>query len=923
MRSNALSRVLCAALLVCAGPLAYYLAHAQAVVRLQPSNRAPGSPGIPGAEQPADAVPEIEPSPEEHARIAELIEQLGAPHMAQRDRAMGELAQYEGKALGQVRAAMKHDDDEIAWRCALLEEVIQSRQGELFLAARALQMSIAELNGHLAANDITPLLSILKARGQPGMATVWAQVLGRVAAENRLFIVAELCREVEGPAGYGIALARCALLHGNARSYRNLLLATLLLPPDHPADALETLVRIRFSDPGAAALESVLSAGEDFRELYSPRDMLAARQGRLLPGAPEPDGAAELRLALTLEMTSRIEAADFAGAGVPPADQMSPLVLSCWLRLLARSGLQDRLEGTLLSLLAHEGAARLAAATLAAVAPVPDVIAVFDTLPLPAQLAVLDTWWANPRAPELLHPFYLKLADSPESVLAAEALGALAQYRSPSTVRKLVQLLPRHPALALEALAPMADLLPSADPKGFDGLVAGYAALPVQVRPAHARLLAATGDKRATDALLAQWRKNLAMAELPAAMELLASQPDTPAGAWCAAVAGDQTRGDMQAWMRRAANPTQLAILRNLLALPPHQGFSLLQEIAGDAADHLRSMAATALALAGKDGPLIDEWLRRLGGEAPDPRPHEFGRAVAASATPQAQRYRRDALQQGLRSPGFQWVLHSFHMGRCPELDVADLYAVIAETPESSRQYINAWRWSHLPPPAAAARNMVTAQLMASPGGVQDPVQAIWIARSGVDVIELLYGQSENPAPIDAGQALITALFADRARAQPILARAENREDGANWASLRLARAWIGMLDERESKRLSTAIGADPVRSWGALRFAGRADNGDVVALRALLDRLGPQPHLFSPTGAAGITVMERRWGPGSVQAEGAAEAFTADSAEPALPHSLLQHWLPGAPADWGDWWKCRRALLEVRDGRFTFKELP
>lgn len=921
MRSNALSRVVCAALLVCAGPLAFYLAHAQAVVRLQPANRAPGSPA--GPERPADAVPEVEPSPEEHARIAELIEQLGAPHMAQRDRAMGELAQYEGKALGQVRAALKHDDDEIAWRCALLEEVIQSRQGELFLAARALQMSIAELNGHLAANDITPLLSILKARGQPGMATVWAQALGRVAAENRLFIVAELCREVEGPAGYGIALARCALLHGNARSYRNLLLATMLLPPDHPADALETLVRIRFSDPGAAALESVLSAGEDFRDLYAPRDMLAARQGRLLPGAPEPEGAPELRLALALEMTSRIEAADLAAAGVPPAEQMSPLVLSCWLRLLARSGLHDRLEGTLLSLLANDGAARLAAAALASAAPVPAVIAIFDTLPLPAQLAVLDTWWVYPRDPETLHPFYLKLADSDVSALAVEATVALGQYRSPATVRKLVQLLPKHPAVALDALTPMADLLPSADPQGLEALIAGYPTRPVPARPAHARLLAATGDSRATEVLLAHWRKELTMVELPTAMELLASQAATPAGAWCAAVAGDQTRGDAAAWMRRAANPTQLAILKNLLLLPPDDGFALLQEIAGDAADHLRSTAATALALAGKDGQLIDEWLRRLGGEAPDPRPHEFGRAVAASATPTAQRYRRDALQQGLRAPGFQWVLQSFHMGRCPELDVADLYAVIAETPESSRQYINAWRWSHLPPPAGAARNLVTAQLMASPGGIQDPVQAIWIARSGVDVLELLYGQNENPVPTDAGQSLITAMFADPARAQPILARAQNRDDGANWASLRLARAWAGMLDERENKRLSTAISADPARSWGALRFTGRADSCDVQALRALLDRLGPQPHLFSPTGTASITVMERRWGTGSVQAEGAAEALTATGAEPTLPHTLLKHWLPGAPADWGSWWKCRRALLEVRDGRFTFKELP
>ncbi len=103
-------------------------------------------------EPPKADIKEIQPTPEEHGQIADLIGQLGAPRLAQRDRAMSELAQFEARALGQIRGAKAHDDDEIAMRCNLLEQVILSGQGELFLAARNLGLSIAELNAHLESS---------------------------------------------------------------------------------------------------------------------------------------------------------------------------------------------------------------------------------------------------------------------------------------------------------------------------------------------------------------------------------------------------------------------------------------------------------------------------------------------------------------------------------------------------------------------------------------------------------------------------------------------------------------------------------------------------------------------------------------------------------------------------------------------------
>ncbi|MBX3460651.1 MAG: hypothetical protein KF696_11925 [Planctomycetes bacterium] len=930
MRNSLAARVLVAALLISAGPLAFYLASAQAVVRLQPSNSTPARPGA--APQPPDAVPEIEPFPDERARIAELIEQLGSPRMAQRDRAMGEIALYEGKALGQVRAAMQHDDDEIAWRCELLEEVIQSRQGELFLSARAMQMSIAELNGYLSSNDLTPLLSILKSRGRPGMSAVWARVLARVSVENRLFPVAQMCREIEGDEGYGIALARCAQVHAMPNNYRNLLLACLLLPPAEPAHTLETLIRLRFAEAGnTTALEAVLSAGEDFRALYAADAVLAARLAPPLPGAAPPDGADELRLALALEMASRVTADELAAANLPPAEQMSPLVLSAWLALLARSGLVRQLEGTLLSLIAGGGNARLAAAALAAVAPVADVIEVFDTLPPAAQLAVLDTWWAHPKEPQALHAFLLRLADSESATLAAEAVYALGQYRSHSTVRKLVAALPRFPDIALEALLPMADLLPAADPKGLAQLAAAFATAAPGQRPLLARLLTECGDKPAADAVVASWRIDLPAAELPLAVAHFAKDSATPVGAWCAASTAAYGAGSPQpplpfgmtgtpSRVGGAAHHTMLALL---LAKDAAQGFALLRAVATDAADSHRQLACVALALAGRDADLVDDWLKRLAGEVPDPRAAELGLAVAASATPAAQQYRRDALQQGLRAPGFVWVLQSFHMGRCPELDVADLYRVIAETPETARPYIHAWRWEHLPPPPAAVRNLVTAQLMAAPTGISHPVQALWIAHSGVDVLDLLYGSMQSPAPADAGQALTTALFGDRERARNILAAARPRDDGADWTALRVARAWTGMLGEPEDSRLAAAVAGDPARSWGAVRAASLADGGDVAALRRLLDRLGPYPNRMATNGTASVIVSERRWGQSTVTMEGAGHAFARGDATPELPASIVARWLPAPPRNWADWWRCRRGLLQQADGKFVFKELP
>lgn len=929
MRPDRTLRVLVTTLLLCAAPVAYIVLDAQAVVRIRPSGNSASSGTGQGGQPKADAVPPIEPTPEEAARINDLIEQLGAPRMAQRDRAMGELAQYEARALDQIRKALTHDDDEIAWRCALLDEVIQSRQGELFLAARKLNLSIAELNAHLASDDIGPLLNILKSRGQPGMDTVWARVLGRVAGQPRLFMAAELCRQIEGDTGFGNAVVRCAQQYAEQGNGRNLVTLLVLMPPGEAEDTIEALTRIRYAETASAAmLEQVLSAAAAFRGVYSPRQAFAARAGRPMPNVPEPEGASDLRVALALQMSGPCRAEDLAGGGLPPAEQMSSMVLASWLRLLARSGLQDRLENTLVAMLAGGGNARLAAGAWASVAPVQDVIGVFDSLPRDSQLAVLDTWWIEPREPEALHPFLLKLAESAEPALRGAALSSLAQYRAPSTVRKLVASARAHADTALWALLalrPMADLLATADPKGLAALCKDFAGTPTVLRPTMASILVASGDAGADAALLAQWRTRLPRNELGVAMMLLARDTDTPAGAWSTALAlREKTSGtDADTWLQDMASPADLVMLRTLLATDRETGFALLAGIAADAADANRTQAMMALALANRDAPLVADWIKRQSGEIPDPQASQIGWALAVSQTEPARQFRRMALQQGLRSPNFGWVLASMQMGRCPEISIDEMYRVVAETPEGARDFSHAWQWAPSEVPAVAARNIVTAHLFGDSQGAIGSVLGLWIRRSGVDVLDVLYGKSSDPVPRDAAQILATALLGDAARAGAILAATQTREDGSNWAALRLSRAWLGLLPGSENGRLVNSARSDADSIWGALQLANLADAGDAAALRRILDQLGPEPARFQRGGTAGISFVDRRWGSAQVQYDGVGAALHSDDAGSTRLHAdLLRHWVAEAPDKWGDWWRCRRGLLYWNGQAFAFTEL-
>lgn len=916
--------IIIAAITAC---LAGAILQSQGVVRIRVSSPSgPQQPEQPGRQAKTSDVEPIDPTPEQGAQVEDLIEQLGASRLVVRDRAMSDLAQFGAVALGQVRNALRHDDDEIVWRCALLEEVILSGQGELFLSARTLGLSISELNAHLAAEDIIPLLHVLRARAEPGMPALWARIFERSANNPRLYLAARLCREVEGGQGYGRALARTAWKVEGA----SLLSAAVLLQPGEAADAVELLTQVRYSAGDDLLLGQVLEAARDLRGAYPAPEALAARAGRPLPNTQDTPDAAAFRQALALMLAGPCSAEELEQAGLPPAAEMPPLMLAAWMDLLARSSLHERARDGLLSLLqggVDDRRAAVAAGRYAEAASPDDAISLFDNLPLAAQLAVLDSWWLNPRAPATVQPFLIGLLDSKQEALARVAAAMLAQYRAGSTAGALLQAAGREAIAvqALQSLRPMADLLAA---ESLLELLDSYPAAAATVKPMIAAVLAASGNEAVRDALINHWRGDLPRAELDIAMKLLGRDPASPAGAWQAARSAEANAplsGNVRMSTQRLSDHAaarDLVLLRALISLETEQGFQLIENIAATPDDPNRLLAMAALALAGRDSHLVADWLRRFNGEVPDPQQALIGWPLALSATPEAARLRLQTLQQGMSSPNLQWLLYSFRQDRCPEIDVQQLLATLLETPEGARAHWALAVTRAEGVSARAARNVANLILFGRDGMIPGPAQALWLEQSGIDVLDVLYNSTEG-TPRSAGQLISTALLGEADRAREIIARVEADDDGSLWAASRRARAWLGMLDEPENARLAAAFTADPSRVPGAVRAARAANAGDAAALRSLLDALGPDARRFEHASSAAASLSDSRWGAASVSLQGAARTWTGAAAAPRLPAAIVRAWLPAAPEEWAEWWKCRRALLHWDGFEYQFLELP
>ncbi len=916
------------------GWLCFHVVQAQGVRVV----RRPGPAG-PSAEQPRstepgpNAVQPIPPTPEEAARIRELIEQLGSERLVQRDRAMSELAGFDARALELVQQAKNHDDDEIANRCSLLEEVIMSREGEFFLAARRLNLTIDELKQHLRNEDVTPLLSILRARAQPGLVALWARVLAQLAARSQFFPSAELCREIEGSAGYGQALALAARSPEAAPGARNLMLAMALMPPGDPADVIETLTQLRFSIGAGRGIESALSSSVDFRGVYTAPALLAARAGRPDPGGKEPPEALEVRTALALNMIAHCTGPQLDAAGLPAVDAMSPMLLSTWLALLQRSGLSARIESAMLGLMAGGADSRrlgITAGAWAAVMPVAAVIDAFEELPFEAQLSVLDAWWLSPREPQVLQPFLVKLLQHKQPGLRNAAAHTLGQYRAASTARALLATAladaDTAPA-ALESLRPMADLLSRAE---LESLAAALPDAGLLTRPLLAEVLVRSGRGEGLQPLIEGWRKHLPRAELPLAVKVLAQQPQTAAGA-CAAthVANSLANGyELDDYLAQYLANDDLVMLRLLLSLDDQAGFELLRAMATDLNDASRLSAMMALALAGRDGELVEDWLKRFAGETWDPLGASIGRAIALSASDAAEEFRANTLQQGANAANLGLVLQSVLAGRSRGVTREQLVEVLFDTPANAQRWASNWELIRRPLPEKAARNLATALAFAQSSNLLSrPGVALLLADSGVDMLEVLYGDAAEPVPRDVTQLIATALLCGPKQARVIIGRTPRQDDGSNYVGLQVARAWLGLLEGPDSERIRGAVSAEPASVFGALFRMQQARGGNTAALRGLLDAFGPEPLRFARGATAEARLVDQRWGTPQMDVQGVgAAAFTRPSATRPLAAAQLAALFEEAPADdWRSWWSCRRALLQFvpETGKYRFLELP
>src|SRR5690606_27223375 len=179
-------------------------------------------------------------------------------------------------------------------------------------------------------------------------------------------------------------------------------------------------------------------------------------------------------------------------------------------------------------------------------------------------------------------------------------------------------------------------------------------------------------------------------------------------------------------------------LIRALIAMDVEQGFNLLLAMAQALDDPNRLPAMAALALAGRDGALVADWIRRFNGELPDPQQAMLGLPLALSATPEAARLREQTLQQGLSSPNLRWLLFSFAQGRCPEIEAKQLLAMVLESPEGARAHWSIAIDRAEGVSARAARNVATALLFSRNGQLARSAHALWLQQSGLDVLDVL-----------------------------------------------------------------------------------------------------------------------------------------------------------------------------------------
>lgn len=902
------------------------------------SNAAPGYPANSPGSGPVPKVVPVDPTPEQSARIATLIEQLGAPTLRERDRAMSELAEFGAAAIKQVQAAVDHDDDEIGHRCVLLLEVLNSGDSELFLAARKLGLSITQLQEKLSASDPSSLLTLLEQNAGAGMGPVWARVIGSLAPQSQRFVAALACRRAEGPEGYGAVLVRAAKdpdMRRNATRGQGLMTVVSLVPPGLPEHAALTLASLcGFEKPveEAMAIERALYAAQGLRGLYeagactaslTPENLkavesLATRPGRervlpailmaMMPAANEGQLRA-LRLGALHEMTLR------------ETEQYG--------LLLARSGMAAALRAALQpqSPALEERRVALLARALALCADGAAALEAFDTLSPHAQVAILDAWWFTPPDPEVLQPFLLVRLKSAQPLVRAACAALARGYRAPSTAAALAEAaltFEDTAEAALRALAPMADLLEARD---VTRLQERLAKAEPRLRQALIPVLVCSGHEGAEAALKAQWAAYLPGDELRLAVRLFGRRPQTALGAFCAvSFAGAAfARQDLTLFLRHNLTLTDSQLIQTLLGMSDESGFVLLQTLATDPHAPASADALLALAMAGRDQELAPR-VAELHSAGNDPRGPLLGLVLALSQSPAGDDFRTQTLKRGLDGPDLQALTAAVLLGRSGRVTRDDLLALVAASPDKFSKLGSPRLLLAGELPAGAAKAFAHAVLFDNEQAraLADPGLLLLLMHCEADVIELLFAGQDAPLPRTPQQLAVTALMGSRERAAEIVARVTVAKDGRDFELREWSRAWLGLTPEPQASAVLNSI--NPASGWYLLREARRAGEGQAAALRYILDRFSWDRQRLVPGSLASFVNSGNRSDPAAGGSLSEAAFMGLDhQEEPLLWRPLVRRWLSeDCGEDFAFWWASRRGLarLDASSGRIVLAKL-
>lgn len=909
-------------------------ANAQRVV-VQPAS--PKSDSGKDAKANQTQVQPVDPTPEQAEKIARLIEQLGAPTVRERDTAMGELAEFGACAINQVRQGQSHDDDEIAHRCTLLLEVLFSGKAELFLAARRLGMTDKDLEQKLSAADPTPLLELLEQNAGAGLSPIWARVLAGLSETNARYVAALACRRVEGAQGYGLALTKAARDAETRKSVARcdgLLMTLELLPPARGEDAALALATLASADSPmvlarmraralgiAGALRGLYDASSCFGALGEENLKLLAQAGQ--------DGDGRFLPAVVLALAPTATEAQLDSAKLPALTQLNVTEWIEYAYLCARSGHAARLQKMMES--SARDALRITHAAHALAVMGEPALAAFDKAPVDARTAMLDAWWFAPPPALKLQPFLIQRL---MKMSAAERLACarlLAGYRANSTARELARCAlasaDTAPAL-LEALAPMAELLPQAAPQEFKELMARLSTAPEDLKGPLIDVLSFSGDAEADKALRARWKAALPLNELWRAVRHCARNVSSPAGALSAALVfwGTRLTPSREVFLRQYLSHRDWVLLKELMARDDAWGFAVLDALARDPQAAHSGYALLALALADKDSALAPE-AARLFAERVDPRMGFLEQYLAISHTPAGEEFRGRGRKLSLDSGEAFALVAALNVGRGRGLQREALLEQLAQTPGD---YFN-WHplleltaAGELPPAyaRALASNVLLNRDPNHPAVSRDEAIALWW--SAPDVRALLYGAQEKPVPRTVRQMLATAALMEKSEAAELIARTEPARDGSDFEMRECARAATGLLPANVASAIMRGAGQGTMGVFWLLR---EARGGHVPSARMLLDSFLPIGYWQGGSGFACYLAGSRYYGEGydwgdalaMMRAPISTEQSTAMAAP--LLRALLQSDVAG---DGARWWQSRRGLLEfdAQSGRLKLAAL-